>query len=225
MSDESLKILLIDDHPLFRAGLKHLLDRMGEGIEIDEADNLEQGLERLTENGTIDLVLVDLMMPGMEGFEGIEALRQRAPDAPVVVISVKDRAEDVRRAMNAGAVGYVPKSSSPDVMIHALKLVLSGGMYLPPNVLEGQTRVGAGGRGADGLNLERGPLANLTRRQRDVLNLLIEGMSNKEIANVLGLSAGTVKIHVSSIFKVLKVTNRTLAVITANQLLTKETAA
>ncbi len=225
MSDESLKILLIDDHPLFRAGLKHLLGRMGEGLEIDEADNLEQGLERLTANGTIDLVLVDLMMPGMEGFEGIEALRQRAPDAPVVVISVKDRAEDVRRAMNAGAVGYVPKSSSPDVMIHALKLVLSGGMYLPPNVLEGPTRVGAGGRGADGLNLERGPLANLTRRQRDVLNLLIEGMSNKEIANVLGLSAGTVKIHVSSIFKVLKVTNRTLAVITANQLLTKETAA
>jgi DNA-binding NarL/FixJ family response regulator len=220
MSDESLKILLIDDHPLFRAGLKHLLDRMGEGLEIDEADNLEQGLERLTANGTIDLVLVDLMMPGMEGFEGIEALRQRAPDAPVVVISVKDRAEDVRRAMNAGAVGYVPKSSSPDVMIHALKLVLSGGMYLPPNVLEGPRH-----GGADGLNLEQGPLANLTRRQRDVLNLLIEGMSNKEIANVLGLSAGTVKIHVSSIFKVLKVTNRTLAVITANQLLTKETAA
>jgi DNA-binding NarL/FixJ family response regulator len=98
-------------------------------------------------------------------------------------------------------------------------------MYLPPNVLDGPAREGTGARGADGLNLEGGPLANLTRRQRDVLNLLIEGMSNKEIANVLGLSAGTVKIHVSSIFKVLKVTNRTLAVITANQLLTKETAA
>jgi DNA-binding NarL/FixJ family response regulator len=225
MNDETLRILLIDDHPLFRAGLKHLLDKMGDGVEIDEADNLAQGLERLSGSGAIDLVLVDLMMPGMEGFDGISTLRREAPDAPIVVISVKDRAEDVRRAMDAGAVGYVPKSSSPDVMIHALKLVLSGGMYLPPNVLDGPARESAGARRGNGLNMSDGPLANLTRRQRDVLNLLIEGMSNKEIANVLGLSAGTVKIHVSSIFKVLNVTNRTLAVITANQLLAKDTAA
>lgn len=196
---------------------------MSEFVEITEADDLGQGLETLARDRTIDLVLVDLMLPGVKGFDGISRLRRQSPDAPVVVVSMKDRAEDVRNAMDAGAMGYVPKSSSPEVMIHALKLVLSGGMYLPPNVLDGGFMDG----GVEAVDRDdgHGPLSALTRRQRDVLNLLVEGMSNKEIANVLGLSAGTVKIHVSSIFKTLNVANRTQAVITATQYIRKGSAA
>ena len=226
MGDEPLVILLADDHPLFRAGLKHLLAGLDEKAHVCEASDLEQALERLSGHASVDLMLVDLIMPGMNGFSGIQRLCEQAPDVPLVVISVKESAEDVRRAMRAGAVGYIPKSSLPDVMIGALRLVLSGGMYLPPNVLEGLgAESGDGGRRRQGEGSESGPLANLTRRQRDVLDLLVEGKSNKDIAGVLGLSPGTVKIHVSSIFKALNVTNRTQAVIMTNELLRQETVA
>ena len=217
-----LKILIVDDHPLFRAGLRHLVSQLSDDLEILEAGNGEQALARLDDDGALDLdlVLVDLLMPGMDGLECLKLLCGRLPEVPVVVISVKERAEDVRYAIEAGAMGYIPKSSSPEVLVNALKLVLSGGVYLPPHLLSSaatEPRWAVPTRGKQALPA-RGALSRLTPRQREVLSLMAEGKSNKEIAKELGLAAGTVKIHVSSIFKALNVNNRTLAVIAANEL-------
>ena len=216
----SLRLLVVDDHPLFRVGLWHLLNQLADNIQIVEASDVGQAMKQLTDGASFDIVLVDLLMPGMEGFENLKEICQRVPQTPVVVVSVKERAEDVRSAIDAGAMGYIPKSSSPQVLVQALKLVLSGGVYLPPHLL------GASHTSPDVWPEARdiseptlsGPLGRLTPRQRQVLSLLAEGKSNKEIAGELGLAAGTVKIHVSSIFKALNVNNRTLAVIAANEL-------
>ncbi len=213
-----LKLLVADDHPLFRAGLKHLLDRLADRVEIVEAGSADQAFEHLAAGDDFDLVLMDLIMPGMSGYESLRQICDRVPGTPVVVVSVKEGADDVRLAIDAGATGYIPKSSSPEVLINALKLVFSGGVYLPPNLLS------AASPDADWQAMSRvksfparGALARLTPRQREVLALMAEGKSNKEIAKELGLAAGTVKIHVSSIFKALNVNNRTLAVIAARE--------
>ena len=133
---------------------------------------------------------------------------------------MKERSEDVRQSIEAGAVGYIPKSSDPEILVNALKLVLSGGVYLPPNVL-GSVDPAIGAAEVIGDELQGEPtddqFARLTPRQREVLALMAQGKSNKEIAKELGLAAGTVKIHVSSIFKALKVSNRTRAVIAARE--------
>ena len=131
----SLAVLVVDDHPLFRAGLLHLLNQLAVEVTIREAGNSGQALNLLAEQGPFDLVLVDLLMPGMKGFESLRQICQAAAETPVVVCSVKERADDVHHAMDAGSMGYIPKSSSPEVLVNALKLVLSGGVYLPPNLL------------------------------------------------------------------------------------------
>ncbi len=210
-----MKILLADDHELFRAGLSFLLEGLAADISFHYASNYDQLVEKLTTNSDFDLMLIDLVMPGMGDFESIRRLRNAAPSVPVVVVSARETAEDVRRAMSKGAAGYIPKSSAPNVMVNALKLVLAGGVYLPPHLLQSSELDGtdAGHTNFGAL----GTVDKLTRRQRDVLNRLVEGKSNKEIASELGLSAGTVKIHVSSIFKTLSVTNRTQAVIVATR--------
>ena len=220
MNSRTLRLLVVDDHPLFRVGLWHLLNQLADNIQIVEASNVDQAKAQLADGSTFDIVLVDLLMPGMEGFDNLKEICQMVGQAPVVVVSVKERAEDVRGAIDAGAMGYIPKSSSPQVLVQALKLVLSGGVYLPPHLL------GVAHSVPDAWSESResvepaptGPLGRLTPRQRQVLSLLAEGKSNKEIASELGLAAGTVKIHVSSIFKALNVNNRTLAVIAANEM-------
>jgi DNA-binding NarL/FixJ family response regulator len=209
-----LRILLADDHALFRAGLRHLLKDFGDRLQIEEAHDYDATVKRLSEVDDLDLLLLDLNMPGMSGMSAVEDLCALAPDVPIIVISVRETADDVRRAIDAGAMGYIPKSSTPEVMMSALQLVLSGGIYLPPNLLQklpadnGVTAEYASG-GADD------QLARLTPRQRDVLQLLAQGQSNKQIADVLGLAPGTVKIHISRILRAFKVHNRTQAVIAA----------
>lgn len=215
-----VRILVVDDHPLIRAGIGHILGRLADDVAVTEAGDVEQSLELLGAN-EFDLVLVDLMMPGMNGFEGLASIRSMAGSAPVVVISMKERSEDVRQSIEAGAVGYIPKSSEPDILINALKLVLSGGVYLPPNVLGSpDARSRDLDQGRDVREPSDDQFARLTPRQREVLSLMAQGKSNKEIAMELGLAAGTVKIHVSSIFKALKVSNRTRAVIAARERVT-----
>ncbi len=209
-----LRILVADDHALFRAGLRHLLKDSGGEPEIVEARDFQETAQCLSQAKDFDLLLLDLNMPGMEGFAGVRQLCAQAPDVPIVVVSVRDRAEDVRRALDAGAMGYIPKSSTPEVMVSALQLVLAGGIYLPPNLLgDSTTELGSDGAGDGDPQSEL--LKRLTPRQRDVLALLAEGKSNKEIAEVLGLAPGTVKIHISRILRAFGVQNRTQAVITA----------
>lgn len=216
----SLRLLVIDDHPLFRAGLRHLVNELADQMEVVEAGDVDQGREVLAGDAAIDLALIDLLMPGMTGFESLRRFCHEFHQLPVVVVSVKERSEEVRLAIDAGAKGYIPKSSNPEVLLNALKLVISGGVYLPPNLLNlSEPRSDWRPEIRRQTIPPHGSLARLTVRQREVLTLLAEGKSNKEIAQDLGLAAGTVKIHVSSIFKALNVNNRTLAVIAANELM------
>lgn len=200
----ALRILIADDHGLFRAGLIHLIEALAERVSVLEASSLDAAVALIDPGMTPDLMLVDLMMPGMDAAGGgIRRLRRLAPDMPLVVLSAKNQAEDVRQAIEAGALGFIPKSSSPDVMLSALHLVLSGGVYLPREVM--------GAPAATRPPAAETMAAELTQRQREILALLAEGCTNKEMARRLGLSAGTVKIHVSHILRVLGVTNRTQA--------------
>ena len=219
-----LRILVADDHALFRAGLRHLLKDSGGQPEIVEARDFQEAAQHLSQTEDFDLLLLDLNMPGMDGFTGLRQLCAQAPAVPIVVVSVRDRAEDVRKALAAGAMGYIPKSSTPEVMVSALQLVLSGGVYLPPNLLADPTTELEHDGTKDG-DPQSELLNRLTPRQRDVLALLAEGKSNKEIADVLGLAPGTVKIHISRILRAFGVQNRTQAVITAAAVVKRDNGA
>lgn len=218
IDDAPLRILVADDHALFRAGLRHLLADFGDRLQIEESHDYDNTASRLSELDDLDLLLLDLNMPGMQGISAVEELCALAPDVPIIVISVRESAEDVRKAIDAGAMGYIPKSSTPEVMMSALQLVLSGGIYLPPHLLQ-ELPAGAGSSVENGSSGSDDQLARLTPRQRDVLRLLARGQSNKQIADVLGLAPGTVKIHISRILRAFKVQNRTQAVIAASEAL------
>jgi DNA-binding NarL/FixJ family response regulator len=207
-----MKLLIVDDHPLFREGLRTVLDALGADVQVTEARDFGEALSALHPGADFDLILLDLRIPGMEDSAGIKRLRDRAPDVPVVVVSALEDRRVVAEAFQHGAIGYIPKTSNSEVMINALKLVLAGGKYLPP-IMAGAYDTGLGTHSADGAKTSDMP--RLTRRQRDVLALIGHGKSNKEIADTLGLAEGTVKIHVTAILKALKASNRTQAAIAA----------
>jgi len=191
---------------------------MDEEVEVTESNNFDETVKWLSGEKPLDLLLLDLLMPGMDGVSGVKYICDTWPDVPVVVISVKEDIRSIRSAISSGVMGYIPKTSSPNVTISAIKLVLSGGIYVPPHVL--QQDVGGSSDTTDEY-LEHDPREDerqtakslgITPRQKDVLDLLTLGKSNKEIADQLGLMPGTVKMHTSRIFKVLNVSNRTEAV-------------
>ncbi|MBK1842651.1 response regulator transcription factor [Azospirillum sp. YIM B02556] len=208
-----MKILIGDDHVLFREGLRRLLEQLRENATFAEASNFDELLDMAASTEqAYDLVLTDLRMPGWPGFSGIGMLRDRQPNAKVVVISASEAQADVREALENGAAGYIPKSSSVKIMLSALDLIFSGGIYVPAAVLRDggesdQRSAGGGVIPPTDPQLEQ----LLTQRQREVLDRLREGKSNKQIAHELGLSEGTVKIHMTAIFKSLGVRNRTQA--------------
>lgn len=211
-----MRILIGDDHLLFREGLRRLLEQLHADATFIEAGTFGEMLERGRADGTFDVVLMDLHMPGWPGFEGLQELQALQPGVPVVVISASETLSDIRGALDHGATGYIPKSSSVKVMMGALNLVFSGGIYVPPGAL---TAIAEQPQRRRGLDMgDRGSNYGLTQRQREVLDCLRAGKSNKQIAYELGLSEGTVKIHVTAIFKSLGVKNRTQAVIAAAQM-------
>ncbi len=215
--EKIMKILIADDHELFRDGLRHVLTQLDAGVAVVEASDYPQALALAEAEPAISIVLLDLGMPGMPWGEGLQALRQKLPsDVPIIVLSASDDRRHVLQAVNLGAAGFIPKTSSSRVMLSALKLVLSGGVYLPPALLDQGAEHGypdsAGG------NAQDSAASFLTPRQREVLTLLGQGKSNKEIARVLQLAEGTVKLHVTAILKALNVNNRTRAVVAASQL-------
>ena len=218
MSNEKLLILLADDHALVRGGLSLMIRMANQDVEILESGDFPETLKCLSEASSIDLLLMDLMMPGMQGLEGIKEICATYPDVPVAVISVKEDTKTIRDALNAGAVGYIPKTSSPGVTTSAIQLILSGGIYVPPHVLRpyaAQTRDAEGTPSTASSSAPLEPNAKMlgvTPRQKEVLDLLASGKPNKDIAARLGLTPGTVKMHTSRIFKLLKVSNRTEAV-------------
>ncbi len=225
LGDKPMKILIADDHELFRDGLRHVLTQLDGTVSIVEASDYPQAIALTETEADIGIVLLDLGMPGMPWSEGLQSLRKTLPsDVPVIVLSASDDRRHVLQAVNLGAAGFIPKTSSSRVMLSALKLVLSGGVYLPPALLDqsGESGLAEGG----GTPSQENSASFLTPRQREVLALLGQGKSNKEIARVLQLAEGTVKLHVTAILKALNVNNRTRAVVAASQLgLTKNDTA
>ncbi|MGA7178340.1 MAG: response regulator transcription factor [Thiobacillaceae bacterium] len=207
-----MKILLADDHPLFREGVKQVLCQLDEHTQIIDAQDFPSLFMQAQVNPDLDLALVDLNMPGMPGHSGILEFRQRFPDLPLVILSASESRQDIAQAIDVGALGYVLKSSPSSVILHALQLVLSGGIYVP--AILGDSSPGIQRNSA---LLTNRPSISLTTRQMEVLNCLLQGMPNKTIARSLELTEGTVKIHLAAIFRALRVNNRTEAVIAARQ--------
>ncbi|GAB4182583.1 MAG: response regulator transcription factor [Rhodocyclaceae bacterium] len=203
----AMKILVVDDHPLIRSALRYALAELDTGVDLLDASDGASALRELDAHPDLDLVLLDLALPDMDGLQALKALRERSPAVPIVVLSASEDPEAVRAALDAGAMGFVPKSSSNQVMLSALRLVLSGGVYVPLQALS-----------ADRSGAHPAAELGLTQRQAEVLALMVQGKPNKLICRELGLAQGTVKIHVTAILKALDVSNRTQAVIKANRL-------
>jgi two-component system, NarL family, nitrate/nitrite response regulator NarL len=197
-----VRVLLVDDHALFRRGLRLMLRELAAGMDLSEADGCAQALMLAHED--FDLVLLDMNMPGMNGLEALMCVKQAWPTAFVVVLSGEENASLIRSAIEQGASGFVPKSSTPEVMINALQLVLGRGVYLPPQVLQP-------GRGVAAATVPAASVPGMTERQAEVLRLALKGAPNKVIARELDISEGTVKSHLSTVFRLLNVRNRTEA--------------
>lgn len=202
-----MKFLIVDDHPLVRRALTSTIERVDTQAEVLEADSLLQALERIAETPDINLVLFDLHMPGSNGLDGLIRLRELASSLLVAVISADESAEMAFGALRHGAVGYLPKSLPEDIMRAAIGLILAGGVYVPPLVMDhgGQTDTLPGPsatvRSASGAD-------SLTPRQIEVLDLVLEGLSNREIAERLTLAEATVKVHMTAILRAYGVSNR-----------------
>ena len=210
-----LRILLIDDHNLFRRGLRLMLVDLAPDLDISEAASCGEALALQGES--FELVLLDINMPGRTGLDGLQSIKLAFPDAFIVVMSGEEDGKTVRAAIDLGAAGFVPKTSSPEVMIRALQLVLGKGIYLPPQVLMEPLRPAepppVAGTAREGSLQCRpsGLLAGMTLRQIEVLKLALKGAPNKVIARQLDISEGTVKSHLSTVFRLLNVRNRTEA--------------
>jgi len=210
-----MKVLLGDDHRLVRDGLRLQLQEFDPSLEIIDAADFPGMFASIDAHGPFDLVLVDLGMPGMDWEDALRILAADHPSWPLVVVSATDDRATILRTLDLGVAGFIPKTSSGDVMISALRLVLSGGVYLPKEVLRGMAD-GAVATGSASSEIEEAP--SLSPRQTEILLLIAEGNSNKQIAATLGLSDGTIKTHVSSILRTLNARNRTQAILAASRL-------
>lgn len=208
------RILVADDHPLFRAALRQVVAATLPDSSIIEANSLSD-VEAVFQAGECDLVLLDINMPGMDGFNGLVHLRNLVPSTPVVVVSADESVETIRQAMTLGAWGFIPKSMDGAAMGDALRRVLAGEIFLPVDLAE----AAPGGRDDSLDEAFRRGYAALTAQQRKVLEMMVLGKSNKVIAFEMNVVEGTVKSHVSAIMRKLKVTSRVQAALRASKLL------
>jgi DNA-binding NarL/FixJ family response regulator len=204
-------IIVADDHPLFRGALKQAISGIFKELAVIEAGTLEETVQALSGHGEVDLVLLDLKMPGVSGFSGLTFLRSQHPAVPIIVVSGVDDSATIRTCMEFGAAGYIPKTTPIEVMNKAIRAVLAGGTWTPPDIPLGELADKETG------DLIR-RLASLTPQQMRVLTMLSEGLLNKQIAYELSVSEATVKAHVSAILMKLGVESRTQAVIAASKL-------
>jgi len=196
-----MKILHADDHPMFREGLRFFLQLLGTQVTVLEAGNLRAALDKLALEWPVDLLLLDLQMPGMSEVEGFLAIRRAYPTLPVVIVSGVNDPQIIRTLLDRGARGYIPKFTGSEQLMDALRRVLNGEIYVPDAVFLPQSQPAGNGESAP-----------LTSRQLQILPLLAEGMPNKRIADALGLTEGTVKQHLKDLFRRLHANNRTQAV-------------
>lgn len=206
------KIIIADDHPLFRAALKQAVGQAVDDVEVIETDTIAELQRSVLDNSEADLVLLDLNMPGAHGFSGLVFMRGQYPGLPVVMISGTEDIQVIRKAIDYGASGFIPKSTSLKLIAEAIQAVLNGDVWLPEDV---QGRI-------DGVDPETcdfsEKLATLTPQQFRVLGMLMEGLLNKQIAYELDVSEATIKAHITAVFRKLGVRNRTQAVIAVQQL-------
>jgi DNA-binding NarL/FixJ family response regulator len=214
-----VKVLVVDDHELIRQALTFVLKQLDPGLDVFEAGDCAQALQLARALEGLGLILLDINLPGGSGLDSLVSFREHLPGVPVVVLSASQRREDVIRAIDLGAMGFIPKSQASHVMIKALRFVLSGGVYLPADLLNEQSlaphRSAIAGTGEARRDYRD---IGLTERQAQVLALLVQGKPNKLICRDLDLAEGTVKIHMTAILRSLKVTNRTQAVIEVSRL-------
>lgn len=192
-----MKMIIADDHPMVRTGLAQILSGLAAQNEIIEAADFDVLKVLLLRHPDADLVLVDLDMPGMHGARSIAQLVACVVSVPIVVVSASDNPHDVREALAAGAMGFIPKQEKAAILLGALRLILAGGLYVPSSLSTAPARPETA--------------ASLTARQREVLGMLAEGRSNKEIARLLGVAEQTVKGHLLTIFRQINVSNRVQA--------------
>jgi DNA-binding NarL/FixJ family response regulator len=202
-----MKILVIDDHPLIQEALRHVLAALDPALEFVQAQDASEAHAALSREPDTDLILLDLALPGCDGFDLLAELRREWPGMPVLVLSATHDRETVEHALDLGAMGFIPKTANTRVLLQALQLVLAGGVYVPSEPL------GASAAVRPRATVTRPEQLGLTLRQADVLKLLVQGKPNKLICRDLKLSEGTVKVHVSAILRALNVRNRTQVVI------------
>lgn len=203
-----MKLILADDHTLFRDGLALLLKAHCADCDIREGDGLDAALAAAQAHPDADVALLDLYMPGMEGAQGIRRFVELNPALPLIILTGAEDPQQIQEVLSAGASGFIPKSSTPAVMLSAIQLVLSGGTYIPPQLLSSAS-VSTHAPASSAVR-ERAQ-TQLTDRQMQVLRLLAAGKPNKTICRELNIEEGTVKAHIATVFRVLDVANRTEA--------------
>jgi two-component system nitrate/nitrite response regulator NarL len=201
------KCLFIDDHEIVLVGISHLLSDHFPYIEISTVTSVKDALNFTKNHHDIDLILTDLGMPGIDGMSGLQILRKRCPQVPIIVFSASLSKEDVLNALEAGAAGYVPKMHGNKNLIKAIEVVMTGGIFVPREILNAEHEIGSA------VNTRNDKVNELSARQQEVLEALSLGYSNKEVGRNLNISEGTVKAHINQIFRTLGVKNRTEAVV------------
>lgn len=212
-----MRILLVDDHTLFREALLHVLKQFDSTAVVIEAATAREAIRMAAHYHDLDLILLDLALPGLNGLSALPELHELTPTTPLVILSASEDSIDVRQALEAGALGYIPKSSSSHEMITALRLVLAGEVYVPPVMLAALEGLEATSVQVTAASVEEGGIDGLTPRQLEVLRLMAQGLSNKGICKRLNVAEGTVKLHVTAVMRALNTCNRTQAVIEATR--------
>jgi len=219
-----MNVLLVDDHALIREGIALVMQQLGDNTQILEAETAEGALEIAQSNSNLDLVLLDLNLPDNDDFSLLQSMREELPSTPIVMLSATEDASLIQQALQIGANGFIPKSSSSKVMLQAVQLILAGGLYLPPQLMTNNsiTSTATSEQGNSQSDVDNTPANStdlqFTKRQTEVLSLLDQGLSNKEIARKLDMSPSTVKVHVAAILRICEASNRTQAVSLARQL-------
>ncbi|MBK5540298.1 response regulator transcription factor [Pseudomonas sp. TH05] len=211
------KILIADDHPLFREAIHNVISDGFPGSEVMETADLESALALTQQHDDLDLILLDLNMPGMHGLNGLINLRNEAPTIPVVIVSAEQDKQIVLQAITYGAVGFITKSSPRSQMTEAIEQILNGNVYLPPDIIRTQ-KSSSGRRMNENPSFPPELLQALTRKQLLVLERMTKGESNKQIAYTLDIAETTVKAHVSAILRKLNVHNRVQAILSAGDI-------
>jgi DNA-binding NarL/FixJ family response regulator len=211
------KILIADDHPLFRDAIKSIIVESFPGYELLETSNLDEAIGLVDDNPDIDLILLDLNMPGMDGLTGIVKMRNHAPEIPLGIISAEEDKSIVLQAAGYGAVGFIPKSTTRDTITHAIQQILAGQVYLPADIIRSNPDEKVATTNKQ-FEIDMKSISYLTRKQLQVFEQMAKGNSNKQIAYDMNIAETTVKAHVSAILHKLKVKNRIQAVLCASNI-------